>query len=522
MNSGGDGRQASNPPPKDSPDVPQEKGLEPAAEKQTSPLPKRGKKEPTPDDLEAIQVETEESTSAAAASTPDDPVRMYLREIGLVDLLEAHQEMWLSTVREAANLLASTKAQLAQKLGCPPTHTEVWEQLVSEVQSLWRVVQQQCKRYGVPPPNLGSLLDEANALHRTHMPEMQSYLHNFLAQGEPAHESDWAELTGRLLELFMHLYLLPDSTLACYRRTWEQRGRLASMRTLRHNAPGEQVLEASWIGVDHRAAEAQQRLIQANLRLVVNVAKRYVGRGIAFLDLIQEGNVGLLRAIQKFDHTKGFKFSTYATWWIRQAISRAIADQSRTIRIPVHMVDTINRLSRLQRQLTQEHGRTPTPEELALEMDFLEEEDAQLVRLAMATEDALSPVLKRRLKRAAAKVRSIMRISQEPMSLEMPVGEEESSQLGDFIKDETIQAPDDATSQHLLREQIHTMLNALSEREREVLEMRYGLRDGRPHTLEEVGQAFGVTRERIRQIEAKALRKLRHPGRSRKLRDFLG
>jgi len=268
-------------------------------------------------------------------------------------------------------------------------------------------------------------------------------------------------------------------------------------------------------------SRARRRLAEANLRLVVSVAKRYIGRGMIFLDLVQEGNVGLLKAVEKFDYRRGYKFSTYATWWIRQAISRAIADQARTIRIPVHMVETINRVLRIERRLLQENGREATARETALEMDYLSDEDLKLIEKYRRYGGQLDQAVNRRWSRAAQKVRRIKRISEEPMSLQTPIGTEDNSFLGDFVEDDKMTGPVDAATKELLKEHMRDILEQLTERERRVLVMRFGLEDGQARTLEEVGNEFGVTRERIRQIEAKALRKLRHPLRSRKLKDYL-
>ncbi len=453
----------------------------------------------------------------------NDPVRLYLKEIGRVDLLESHQELWLSVRMEAARRLDVLRAGRAARTVKDEDKQAraVQEEIFEDLKTAWKRVVEDGKRLGHGKPDLGLILEEARQLRQDWMVETPSYLRAWLDNGMWGNDPAWEQLARNAIEVFIAFYLFTPEIQARLSERFAKGEGVPTKRTFRRWLPEREMIDADARVVHALADEAQADLIRANLRLVVSVAKRYMGRGIAFQDLIQEGNIGLLRAVEKFDPAKGYKFSTYATWWIRQAISRAIADQARTIRIPVHMFETINRLMRIQRRMVQDLGREPTSEELALEMELLEPDEIAGIRNSIEEGVPPAPVLMRKWHRAAAKVRKIIRTAQEPMSLETPIGTEESSQLGDFIEDETMPEPVDAAAKQLLKEQVQNALSVLTERERQVLEMRFGLQDGKDYTLEEVGKYFNVTRERIRQIEAKALRKLRHPTRSRHLRDYL-
>lgn len=482
-------------------------------------LPDEEEGAPAPQDIdEGEEMAAEEAHREDLGS---DTVRLYLWEIGRTELLTSDQEFWLATMVDAQRRLTNlqTRHPLAQKRHGAKG---LFRALYAEMETAWTRVLEDLARWEVDPPEFVLLLAEAQMLHETWKSDVPSYLRSFLNQGNWGKDALWDSMAANAYQVFVAAYILPPELAEPLKGFYQRKQRLPSRRTFtRYLEQAEDSLEPALAAVAQRAKMAEEALIRANLRLVVAFAKRYIGQGSPFLDLIQEGNIGLLKAVHKFDPARGYKFSTYATWWIRQAITRSIAEQARTIRLPVHLLDTLHRLTRLQRELAQTYGREPTLEELAVEGGFLSAEDAAAVREAWATKRPLPPLLAQRLEAAVQKVRDLIRASVEPVSLDAPVGDEEDADLADFIEDEDATQPIDYAARELLREQIQSALAALSERERQVLELRFGLLDGKSHTLEEVGRHFNITRERVRQIEAKALRKLRHPSRSRLLRDYL-
>ena len=448
-----------------------------------------------------------------------DPIHLYLSDIGRVELLDVNSEFRLATMIEAQKFVKSSRCQFMD--GKITIEKNTYRVIIGDLLAFWKRLNNAIQENNAELPDLGLMLAEAQSLHQNWKKDQPSYTRAYLSSGQWGKDKDWNQLAEQVYGIFLAFYMFPFSYAKWLINRIHAQKKMPVRKTFYRNLPEDEELQRELDAVSFRAETASLALSRANLRLVVNVAKRYMGRGVAFLDLIQEGNLGLLRAIDKFDPRRGYKFSTYATWWIRQSINRSVAEQARTIRIPVHLYESISRIFRAQRRLTQKLGHIPTSAELALDTEYLSRIDVQDILFAQKNEKNIPPELQMRWDKATKKVAHILNVAEEPISLEVPVGGDESSQLGDFIEDEEAISPADAAAHEMLREQMQSALTNLSERESLVLKLRFGLDNNREHTLEEVSREFDVTRERIRQIEAKALRKLRHPSRSVLLRDYL-